>query len=229
MHLIRIARRRERLRSTDSKHLLEVRKRVAEAVKAGISLEEAAKTTGYKLETITRWLSKQKDQARDVPTDKAKHRLELINQRRHRVTRRDLAISKQAQALVRKAMGAGIQADEFASLSGYTESRVTKWFASVRRALQQAQRQRELIATRRGKGSRPPQHLTEAEYDQWLVEADHKRRKVLRRYGLSQQLPKPNHGSSRRGRGRKRHQTAPRVRPKLLAKGSGRRKKRPRK
>ncbi|MFC8583031.1 hypothetical protein ACFUGD_00385 [Streptomyces sp. NPDC057217] len=90
---------------------------------------------------------------------------------------------------------------------------------------EQAQRQRELIAIRRGKGSRPPQHLTEAEYDQWLVEADYKRRKVLRRYGLGRQLPKP----SRRYRGRECHQTVSQVRPKLFVKGSGRRRRRPKK
>ncbi|MFC8795637.1 hypothetical protein [Streptomyces cinereoruber] len=184
-----------------------------------------SKTTGYKLETVERWLSKRKARTRDVSADEAKRRLELVNQRRRHVIRRDLIISKQAQGLVRKAMGSGIRAEEFASLSGYTEPRVNKWFASVRRTLEQAQRQRELIAIRRGKGSRPPQHLTEAEYDQWLVEADYKRRKVLRRYGLGRQLPKP----SRRYRGRRRHQTVSQVRPKLLVKRSGRRKRRPKK
>ncbi len=229
VHLIRISRRRKRLQSAGAKNLRDVRKRIAEAVAAGISLEKTAATSGYKLETVTRWLNKQKKGARVVPVEAAQRRLELIDQQRRRVIQRDLEISARAKALVRKAMAAGIAVDEFALLTGYTKPRVTKWFASVRRSLEQAQRQRELIAIRRGKGSRPPQHLSEAEYDQWLVAADYKRRKVLRRYGLWPQSRGPNLQSTRRGRGRKRQQTTRSVPQKRLNKVSGKRRKRPRK
>lgn len=229
VHLVRISRRRKRLKLAGVNNLRDVRKRIAEAVAAGISLEMSAAMTGYKLETVMRWLNKQKKRPRVVPVETAQCRLELIDQQRRRTVQRDLEISARAKALVRKAMAAGIAIDEFALLTGYTKPRVSKWFASVRRSLEQAQRQRELIAIQRGKGSRPPQHLSETEYDRWLVEADYKRRKVLRRYGLWPQGRRPNRQSTRRGRGRKRQQTTRSVPQKRLTKGSGKRRKRPRK
>lgn len=81
---------------------------------------------------------------------------------RGRTSQEELRISRRARALVRRAMDVGIEAEEFAEMTGYSLNTVKRWFALFRRALEQAQRQRELAAARRGRRRRPPQHLSPA-------------------------------------------------------------------
>jgi hypothetical protein len=222
VYLARIGRRRRRFRSAEEKNLREVRKRVAEAVESGISAEEAAAAVGYKLMTVTRWLAKakRKGKVRALPKEKARERLDRIRARRRRTSQAELKVSAMARATVRKAMEAGIAAQEFADTTGYTLKIVTKWFVSVRRSLEQAQRQREIVSVRHGKRNRPPQHLSLVEYDQWLVQEDRRRKTVLRRHGLSPRRRKPG--------GRQRKDPAPRI-PKKPRKRPTKRGRKPKK
>lgn len=184
VYLARIKRRRTRFRYADEKHLRDVRKRVVEAVAAGISTEQASASTGYSLTSVTRWLAKARGEVRIVPVEQAQDRLDRIRERRERSALEESRISVRARSVVRKAMEVGLGAQEFSDRTGYTLPIVKRWFASVRRSIEQAWRQRELASVRRGKRNRPPQHLSEVEYDQWLVREALRRRTVLRRYGL---------------------------------------------
>lgn len=184
VHMTRINRRRQRFQSAEQRALVDVRRRVAEAVAAGVSAEEAADVTGYKLETVARWLRKRRGGVRAVPVERAREQLDGIRERRRRAARDELKISARARALVRRAMEVGVEADEFAEMTGYSLRTVERWFASIRRSLEQAQRQRELASARRGRRRRPPQHLSPAERARWLAEAERRRRWALQRYGL---------------------------------------------
>lgn len=184
VHMTRINRRCQRFRSADQHALRNVRRRVAEAVAAGVSTEEAAAVTGYKLQTVARWLAKRRNPVRAVSIERAREQLDRIQERRRRTAREELKIAARARGLVRRAMEVGIEVEEFAEITGYSVKTVTRWFASVRRSLEQAQRQREVASARRGRRRRPPQHLTPAERDRWLAEADRRRMWVLKRHGL---------------------------------------------
>lgn len=187
MELTRIGRRRKRFGSAEGNGLRDARRRVAEAAAAGISAEEAAHATGYAVKTVTRWLAK-KGEARVVPVERARDNLHKVGERRRQADVSERRIAARARGLVRKAMEVGIEATEFAEVTGYMVNTITKWFSSVRQSMEQAQRQRELASVRRGKRNRPPQHLSPAEYDQWLVQEDRRRRLVLRSHGLGRRL-----------------------------------------
>lgn len=184
VHMTRINRRRRRFQNAEQHALLDVRRRVAEAVAAGVSAEEAAAVTGYKLETVARWLRKRRSGVRAVPIERAREQLDRIRERRRRTARDELKISARARALIRRAMVVGIEAEEFAEMTGYSLKTVERWFASARRMLEQAQRQRELASVRRGRRRRPPQHLSPAERERWLVEAERRRKWALQMHGL---------------------------------------------
>lgn len=184
VELMRIDRRRKRFRSAEENGLREARKRVAEAVAAGVSAEEAALAAGYALKTVLRWLAKKKGGVRAVSIERAWDQLRRVDERRRHAAVTERKISARARGLVRRAMEVGIVATEFAETTGYTLKTVTKWFASVRHSLEQAQRQREITSVRRGKANRPPQHLSPVEYDRWLVQAERERRRVHRRHGV---------------------------------------------
>lgn len=182
--LTRIGRRRKRFRSAEENSLREARSCIAEAVAAGVSPEEAAEATGYALKTVMRWVAKRKAGIRVISSEKAWEQLKQVRERRQHTATVEGRVSAAARGLVRKAMEVGIAAEEFAGTTGYTSRTVTRWFASVRHSLEQARRQREIVSSRRGRGSRPPQHLSPVEYDQWLVQEERRRRRVLRTHGL---------------------------------------------
>ncbi|MFF4013311.1 hypothetical protein [Streptomyces sp. NPDC001717] len=182
--LTRVHRRRKRFRAADEKHLHEVRKRVVEAVSAGISPEEVAKTSGYTLKAVSKWTARYRSTVQKVEIETARERLGTIQARRTRMAAEELMISAKARSVIRKAMGVGIPATEFAELTDYEISTVERWFASTRRVLLQAVRRWEIASVRRGKANRPPQELSPVEYDQWLVQDDQRRKAMLRKYGL---------------------------------------------
>lgn len=184
VHLTRIYRRRERFRSAQYKGLQEARKRVVEAVLAGVSHKDASMTTGYSEKTVTRWLSKGRSHAREVPLQKALAQLDRVRASRIHAVSVESRTSATARGLVRRAMEAGVGAEEFAIKTGYTAKTVDRWFASVRHVLEQSQRQREIMSVRQGKRSRPPQYLSPVEYDQWLAQEERRRRRVFRKHNL---------------------------------------------
>ncbi|GHC37970.1 hypothetical protein GCM10010348_76580 [Streptomyces anthocyanicus] len=208
VHMTRICRRRQRFQTADQHALHDVRRRIAEAVAAGISAEEAAAVTGYKFQTVARWLVKRRSAVRAVPVERAREHLDRIRERRRRTAQEELKISARARALVRRAMEVGIEVEEFAEVTGYSLKTVNRWFDGVRRSLERAQRQREIASARRGKRRRPPQHLSPAERDRWLAEAERRRKWVLQRHGLrtgapARQLRKPSIGGAKRHRKRR--------------------------
>lgn len=182
--LIRLHRRRKRFREADQKHLREVRKRVAEAVSAGISPEEVAKICGYTPKTITKWLARRRATVQKVEIEVARERLSSIRARRSQLKAEEMLISARARSVIRKAMRVQLDAPEFVELTGYEMATVERWFASTRRVLSQAHRRREIASVRRGKANRPPQELSPVEYDQWLVEQDMRRKTLFRKYDL---------------------------------------------
>ncbi|MCY0963360.1 hypothetical protein [Streptomyces sp. H27-H5] len=200
--LTRIQRRRKRFRAADEKHLREVRKRVLEAVWAGIGHEDVAKSSGYALKTVSKWVARCRVAVQEVEIDTARERLSIIHARRNRMAAEELRISTKARSVIRKAMGVGIPATEFAEITGYELSTVERWFASTRRVLLQAHRRWEIASVRRGKANRPPQELSPVEYDQWLVQDDQRRKSMLRKYGLQprrrRNLPRFNSARWRR-------------------------------
>lgn len=192
VHLLRISRRRKRFRAAVERNLRETRQRIVEAVAAGFSVEDVATRTGYGVRTVQKWLAKGASVVRPISAEKAWERIERIHLQRHHTARLELKISARARGLVRKAVQVGITAEEFAGETGFTLKTTEKWFAAAHQSLEQAQRQREVAAVRRGKRNRPPQHLSLAERARWLVNEAERRKATLAKHGFS---PESSSGS----------------------------------
>ncbi|MEU8844019.1 hypothetical protein AB0D97_33730 [Streptomyces roseus] len=192
VYLTRIKRRRKRLQAAHQNHLREVvRPRVVEAIAAGIPQEEAAAAAGYQPATVSKWVAKRRTQVRVVDLETARGRLDQIRERKHSLSIAELRISSKARLVVRRAIIVELSPEEFASLTTYELPTVERWFASVRKRLEQDRRRRELAAVRQGKANRPPQELSSAEYKQWLVLEKQRREATLQRYGMRSRRRKP--------------------------------------
>lgn len=191
VYLTRIERHRKRFQSASQRHMGEVRVRVVEAVLAGISREEAAAAAGYQLAAVSKWVAKHRKPVREVDAATARYRLDKIRERQRYMAETELRIAKKARLLVRKAITVEVSAEEFAGLTEYNLPTVERWFASVRKRLEQARRRRDLASVRRGKANRPPQHLSPAEYERWLLLEKQRRNAILQRYGLRSRRRRP--------------------------------------
>ncbi|MEU3670925.1 hypothetical protein [Streptomyces virginiae] len=210
VYLTRIERRRKRFQATSQNQLREVRTRVVEAVAAGLAHEEAAAAAGYQLATVSKWVAKRKTPVRAVDLETARCRLDKIRERQRSMAAAELRIANKARLVLRRAIAVEFTAEEFAGLTNYELTTVERWFASVRKRLEQSQRRRELASVRQGKANRPPQELSPVEYERWLAREKQRRIAVLQRYGMrsrrkkSAPLPEGNRLPVK-SRGRRRH------------------------
>ncbi|GLX19860.1 hypothetical protein [Streptomyces lavendulae] len=192
VYLTRIERRRKRLQAATQNYMREVvRPRLVEAVAAGIPPEEVAAATGYRPNAVSKWVDKHRTAVREVDLETARGRLDQIREKKRSTSAAELRISSKAKLVVRRAIAAELSPEEFASLTTYQLTTVEGWFASVRKRLEQARRRRELASVRQGKANRPPQELSPAEYEQWLVLEKQRRNAVLERYGMRSRRRRP--------------------------------------